>query len=153
METASFEVLCASVCEIAGVDIPALSQDEYGITAFTIAIDGVVTSILHQRSAPEAIIVATRLGAVEAQDDYRACRTLMQTNFLMLGEPSAPCAGRNPVTGEFVLHFTCPLNTASGTGVYERAMRMTELALEWEQGIAPEVPAAAGDTISPTAFA
>ena len=133
MHIPSFDELKISLCEIAGVEPPQLQEDDDGIAAFTLELDGVATSLLQYRGRPDSFILASRLGAVAPADESNASRMLMESNFLMLGEAATPCVGRNPITGDFVLHFTYRLAEASGADVYQTIVRMTELAQEWRE--------------------
>jgi hypothetical protein len=148
MSIARFEDLCVSLCEVAAVAPPDLAQDERGFTAFTITSSGVATTIMQHRDTPDSIAIACSLGAVGDEDDHRACRAVLAINFMMLGEPMAPCVARDPVTGEFVLHYTSKLQDASGASLYQAVVRMVKAAQAWRNGALLRTPANAGDLLA-----
>lgn len=153
MSLASFDELRITLCEVAGVQCPDAGEDDQGISAFTIELDGVPTSLLHRREARDTFVVATRLGRVAESDELKASRMLMESNFLMIGEPATPCVGRNSITGDFVLHFTYRLSEATGVDVYQLIIRMTELAGAWRDHLAFDSDKATGSFADSPVFA
>jgi hypothetical protein len=136
MPIANFEQLCTHVCEIAGVPAPELSEDQEGITAFTVRIDEALVSVMQHRELQRSVVIAGVLGTVPDEDQDRACRLLIEANYLSIGRPQMQTASRNPVTGEFVLHVAQSLDDTSGAAVYESITRMAALASQWRATIA-----------------
>ena len=129
----AFIELCASISTAAGIEIPDVAQDEEGLASITIEKDGVSVAVAHRSDLPGRVIVALGLGAVAEEDDYKACRILMESNFLMMGERATPCIGRNPSTREFVLHYTHQLEGTRGVEIYGSALAMIEVAKDWQR--------------------
>ena len=133
--SSSFDVLCASFCEILGIAAPTLSMDENGITAFTIEQDGVAVSVMQPRDVPDLVVIAANLGAVDKDEDPEACRMFMEVNFLMITTPFNPCLGRNPVSGEFVLHYTQRLDHTCAYELHQAFASVVEFATKWRNGL------------------
>jgi hypothetical protein len=133
MAVASFEELCAGFCEIAGVRRPALERDERGLIAFHVKFRGVTIDVVHcpERCAANAFVIIG-LGAVTQDDGAEAgrLRSLLEANFVSFDQPQG-VFGCNPVNGEVVLQYACPLFDATPQTLLQLVHRGVELALEW----------------------
>jgi hypothetical protein len=128
---ADFSQLCEAFCETAGVPAPTLEADAHGVIAFTAVLNDVSVSVAH---APEThrdcAFVLVEFGAPPAGREQESMASLMEANFLMLGEYS-PVFSRNPANGEIVLQYAYPFANASALELYQSVVEMTELALRW----------------------
>lgn len=141
MPVSNFNALCAELCEVAGTPMPVLEQDSLGMTAFTLHLRDQAVSFMQHANRPGAAIAMISLGSVDDKDDLSTCRILMEANFLLIGESEQPCIGRSPATGEFVLHFTQKLDTASGVELFGMAQRMAGIAQGWRERLMLAQPA------------
>ncbi|HVZ44817.1 MAG TPA: CesT family type III secretion system chaperone [Ramlibacter sp.] len=141
MTPVRFEGLCASLCELFGIAPPAIAEDASGVSAVTFEVDGVATSVMHIRALGDSIVIAAKLGSVGPDEELHACRAFLEANFLMAGRAASPSIGRDPATGDFVVNYARPLDTATAPDLYQAVMRMTELATQWRAHLVPARPA------------
>ncbi len=131
MTIANFDELCKGLSEIAGVTAPALTPDEQGIIAFSVHLHEVAVSVAHApQSSPHCAFVVIEFGDIPQDRALAAWTALLDANFLMMGE-SAPCFSRNPATGQVLLQYAYPFDTATALDLYQGIVKMTDIAQRW----------------------
>lgn len=133
MAIANFDELCKGLSEIAGVTPPALEPDEQGITAFSVHLHDVAVTVAHApQSSPDCAFVLIEFGEVPRDRDLAVWTALLDANFLMMGE-SAPCFSRNPATGQVLLQYVYPFDTATALDLYQGIVKMVDIARRWRE--------------------
>lgn len=133
MAIANFDELCKGLSEIAGVTPPALEADEQGIIAFSVHLHDVAVSVAHApQSSPGCAFVLIEFGEVPKDSEIAAWTALLDANFLMMGE-SAPCFSRNPATGQVLLQYAYPFDTATALDLYQGIVKMVDIARRWRE--------------------
>lgn len=155
MAVASFQALYDGVCAVFGLEAPQLQPDALGITGFTLRVQEVDVSVVQapDGSAPAAFVLV-EFGTPPPGRELETWHALLNANFLMLGA-NAPNFSRNPVSGEVVLQYACPLQDATPEGLGQSIERIADVAARWRQDYfladdSPPLPAP--DAHAPTPF-
>jgi hypothetical protein len=120
MAVASFEDLCAGLCELVKVSPPPLKADENGLIAFHIVLRGETVNFVYRpHTCPEHMFVLFDLGPLDhgTEESAAQLQALLDANYALL-ELNPPFFSRNPATGDAVLQYTTSLFEATPDDVY-----------------------------------
>jgi hypothetical protein len=131
MAVASFQELCAGLCEAYDLPTTQLEPDASGLVGFRVQLRNVeVTLVESSTGTVPAAYVLVEFGPLPASDELRALQALLNTNFMLLA-PNAPAFSRNPMTGDILLQHACLLSDASVLGMAESIGYLVDLATQW----------------------
>ena len=134
MAVASFQDLCAGICELVQVTPPALAADHQGLIAFHLVWRGVTVSFVHcPDTSWDHLFVIFELGPLSAEASPRAHAqglALLDANFALL-QVHPPVFSRDPATGQALLQHVVPLFDATPSGIYALLDSKVESILQW----------------------
>jgi hypothetical protein len=133
MSIAHFEELCKGVCEVAGMQAPALAPTDRGTWSATVHMRGIeITVMQFSTRAPGTAFLIAEFGELPGDRALAGWLALMNANLHMAGE-NAPAFSRNPETGKVLLHWACPYWSITIIDVYQRMVAMVDLACQWRE--------------------
>jgi hypothetical protein len=137
----SFEKLCRSFCALEDLPIPSLATGREGLEAFTLDVDDVSLTVLHDEDVdPGTLFLVAELGPpASAEAELETWLALLDANYWLRSE-SAPTFSRNPQTGEAVFQWTLPFTQSSAHSLHESVVTMGNLARRWNPAKPVEIP-------------
>jgi hypothetical protein len=133
MAIADFQELCKGICEVAGMQPPALAPSEQGTWSATVHMRDVEITVLQFGArAPGTAFLIAEFGELPEDRALAGWLALMNANLHMAGE-NAPAYSRNPDTGKVLLHWACPYWSVTVVDVYQRIVAMVDLACKWRE--------------------
>ncbi|WP_194792945.1 CesT family type III secretion system chaperone [Caenimonas koreensis] len=131
MAVASFQDLCAGLCDLVNVPTPTLGEDALGRVGFHVVVRGATVNLVHcPHACPDHVFVLFEFGPVgqSGPDSFADLQALLDANFVLL-QVNPPVFSRNPATGEAVLQYVFQLFDASPHDLHaliERGVQMVE---------------------------
>ncbi|MES2634321.1 MAG: CesT family type III secretion system chaperone [Pseudomonadota bacterium] len=147
MAIASFEGLCAGLCDLVGVPAPSLKEDAVGRVGFHVLLRGTTVNLVHcPHACPDHVFVLFEFGCLaqggsEAAADLQA---LMDANFMLL-QVNPPVFSRNPDTGDVLLQCVVKLFDSTPHDVHALIERGVQMVEHWRSAIADDDLDAAAD--------
>lgn len=142
MAIASFEDLCAGVCELVGMPVPRLDTRIDGVRAFHFDVRDVKVNVIHAVArSPDHVFVLFEMGPLPDGDAaaLRAMKTLLDSNFPSLRH-GAPSFGLNPASGAAVMQLEMPLFDATPIGLLDLLDGGVDRTLRWRGMQAADFP-------------
>lgn len=134
MTIATFQALCNSLCERTRSTPEELTQTDEGMLAFSVEFKNVSFNILYFPDIhPDSTCLLADFGPVPAERKGDALELLMESNFAMLGEKSAPAFSIHPVFHTVTLQATYALNQVTADDLLRAFEGLADMALKWRQ--------------------
>ncbi len=150
MAVASFEDLCAGLCDLVQVPLPFLKEDSLGRIGFHVLLRGATVNLVHcPHACPDHVFVLFEFGGVrqDGPGSLADLQSLLDANFVLL-QVDPPFFSRNPETGDVVLQYVFKLFDATPHEVYALIDRGVDKVSQWRDGTAPDNSPTAG--VNPT---
>lgn len=133
MPVVSFEEACTSLCELMGVEPPALVEDAAAGVGFTVTFrEAVSTFVPAMLGEDAALLMTVSFGAPPPDREAEALRQLMNANFLM-GGIGAPAFGRDPETREVSLRRSLLLSQVQAQDLYRDIAEAALAVAQWRE--------------------
>jgi hypothetical protein len=137
----SFEDLSRDFCAIEGLPVPAQDTGREGLRAFTLDVDGVQLTVLHDALVDsDLLFLVAELDAPHPDMELQGWLSLLEANYWLRSE-HAPAFSRNPETGSVVFQWTLALAQHTAESLHETVATMSRLARRWHLPDASQVPA------------
>jgi hypothetical protein len=130
MAFANFESACEAVCELAGFAMPRLEPDARGTLALSMSVHGVPVTLLQPRGVTDRFLLLAEAGPAPEDRKLECWRALLAANMVLLGQ-DAPVFGRDPRTGEIVVHRAVELARVHAGEILDRIQLLADLANQW----------------------
>lgn len=136
MAVASFEDLCAGLCDLVQVPLPSLKEDSLGRVGFHVLLRGATVNLVHcPHACPDHVFVLFEFGPVrqDGPGSLADLQTLLDANFVLL-QVNPPVFSRNPGTGDVVLQYVFKLFDATPHDLYALIDGGVHMVAQWRDG-------------------
>ncbi|MGE0332548.1 MAG: hypothetical protein AB7P37_17865 [Ramlibacter sp.] len=135
MPLSGFQDLCDSIAELAGCGTPEVVADGPRARAAAMDLRGVtITAVCMPEACEAQAFLTAQLEAPLPSDDGAAGAwlSLLDANSV-LPDLDSPRFARNPLTGDVVMLWPCPLQDMTPLSAYQRANHMADVVLHWQR--------------------
>jgi hypothetical protein len=135
MTIASFEHLCAGICEIVGMTVPRLEPDDFGVVAFHFQLRDVTVNVAYRPNASEErVFIVIEFGVLMRDDPLIAqrMRSLLDANFNLM-RSDTPIFACHPDTGDVVMQCAYTLAEATPADLFELIDDCVDEAWNWRR--------------------
>ncbi|WP_048441106.1 CesT family type III secretion system chaperone [Caenimonas sp. SL110] len=136
MAVASFEGLCAGLCDLVGIATPRLKEDSVGRVGFHVVLRGATVNLVHcPHACPDYVFVLFEFGPLgqDGPDAAAGLQALMDANFAPL-QVNPPVFSRNPDTGDVLLQCVFKLFDSTPHDLHALIERGVVMVEQWRPG-------------------
>ena len=136
MAVASFEDLCAGLCDLVKVQTPALKEDALGRVGFHVVMRGTTVNLVHcPHACPDHVFLLFEFGPIaqEGPEAFSDLQAMLHANFVLL-QLNPPVFSRNPDTGDAVLQYVFQLFDTTPHDLHALIERGVGMVERWHAG-------------------
>ena len=135
MPLSGFQDLCDSIAELAGTGAPQAVMRGPHAQAATMDLRGVAITAVCMPAAgtSQAVLTAPMETPIHHDGDAAAAWLALLDANSVLPDLDSPRFARNPLTGDVVMLWPCPLQDMTPLNAYQRATHMADVVLHWQR--------------------